>query len=73
MEVPFVTPEQMHEVDRPMVAEYGIQLLQMTENAGRNLAHLARHRFLEGDPRDRRVLVLAGTGGNREADWWAAW
>jgi hypothetical protein len=50
MEVPFGIPEQMHEVDRAMVAEYSIQLLQMTENAGRNLAHLASHRFLEGDP-----------------------
>ena len=34
------------------------------ENAGRNLAHLARTRFLDGDPRRRSVLVLAGGGGN---------
>ena len=36
----------------------------MMENAGRNLARLARSRFLDADPRGRRVLVLAGTGGN---------
>ena len=36
----------------------------MMENAGRNLAHLARTRFLGGDPWGSRVLVLAGTGGN---------
>ncbi len=36
----------------------------MMENAGRNLAHLARKRFLDGDARGRRVLVLAGSGGN---------
>lgn len=36
----------------------------MMENAGRNLAHLARERFLGGDPRGRKVAVLAGTGGN---------
>ena len=36
----------------------------MMENAGRNLAHLARTRFLDGDPSGRRIVVLAGTGGN---------
>ena len=54
----------MREVDRLMVEKYGILLIQMMENAGRGLAQLARCRFLAGDPRDRRVLVLAGTGGN---------
>ena len=54
----------MREVDRAMIEDYGISLVQMMENAGRNLAHLARRRFLGGDPRGRRVLVLAGTGGN---------
>ena len=62
--VPFVTAHQMREIDRAMVEQYGILLVQMMENAGRNLAHLARVRFLSGDPRKRRVLVLAGTSGN---------
>ena len=62
--VPFITTDQMREVDRLMIEDYGIQLLQMMENAGRNLADLARSRFLEGDPRGQRVVVLAGTGGN---------
>lgn len=47
-----------------MIEDYEISLLQMMENAGRCLADLARSRFLGGDPRGRRVLVLAGTGGN---------
>ncbi len=47
-----------------MIEDYHIELIQMMENAGRNLAHLARTRFLDGDPRDRIVHVLAGTGGN---------
>ena len=47
-----------------MVEDYGIALMQMMENAGRALADLARRRFLNGDPRGRRVTVLAGTGGN---------
>ncbi len=62
--IPFITTDQMREVDRSMVEDYGIQLVQMMENAGRNLAELARRRFLGGDPRGSRVLVLAGTGGN---------
>ena len=62
--VPFITTDQMREVDRAMIEDYGISLVQMMENAGRNLAQLARQRFLDGDPRGRRVMVLAGTGGN---------
>lgn len=62
--IPFLTTEQMREVDRAMIDDYGILLIQMMENAGRNLAHLARGRFLGGNPAGRQVLVLAGTGGN---------
>lgn len=62
--VPYLTTEQMIEVDRAMVEDFRIGLLQMMENAGRNLAHLARTRFLKGDPRGKKVVVLAGTGGN---------
>lgn len=47
-----------------MIEDYHIELMQMMENAGRQLAHLARTRFLDGDPRGRSVVVLAGTGGN---------
>ena len=54
----------MVEVDRVMIEDYGIELIQMMENAGRNLAHLARIRFMEGDPRGREVIVLVGSGGN---------
>lgn len=63
-EVSFITTEQMVEVDRAMIEDYGILLIQMMENAGRNLAHLARVRFLAGDPQGKTVAVLAGTGGN---------
>ena len=64
MDVPHVSAEQMREVDWLMVEEYRVSLPQMMENAGQNLAHLARSRFLDGDPRGRRVVVLAGSGGN---------
>jgi NAD(P)H-hydrate epimerase len=62
--IPALTTEQMMEVDRAMLEDYHIELLQMMENAGRNLAYLARQRFLEGDSRSKKVVVLAGTGGN---------
>jgi NAD(P)H-hydrate epimerase len=62
--IPYVTTEQMIEVDRAMVEDVRIELIQMMENAGRNLAHLARMRFFEGDPMGKHVVVLAGTGGN---------
>jgi NAD(P)H-hydrate epimerase len=62
--LPWLTTEQMIEVDRIMVEELHIGLAQMMESAGRGLAHLARVRFLDDDPRERRVVVLAGPGGN---------
>lgn len=62
--IPYLTTAQMVEVDRAMIEDYKIDLIQMMENAGRNLAHLARARFLDGDPRSREIAVLAGTGGN---------
>lgn len=54
----------MREVDRLMIEDFGITLMQMMENAGRNLAALARSRFLDGQPIDKRVVLLAGKGGN---------
>src|SRR5260370_20172157 len=59
--VPAVTAAQMREVDRKMVEDFGISLLQMMENAGRALAELTRL-HLSG-VRRRRVVVLAGRGG----------
>ena len=53
----------MIEVDRLMIKEWGITLLQMMENAGRNFAELAR-RQLGGTVKDSGVVVLCGTGNN---------
>jgi NAD(P)H-hydrate epimerase len=63
-EFPSLTTEQMIEVDRAMIEDYEISLAQMMENAGRSLAHVARERFLKGNPGGKNVIVLAGTGGN---------
>lgn len=63
-EIPFLDSTQIAEVDRLMVEDYGIELLQMMENAGRNLAVLARAIFLNEVPGGKRVTIFAGTGGN---------
>ncbi len=60
----YVDTDQMVEVDRLMIETYRIELIQMMENAGRNLAALARVRFLDGDPRGKTIVLLAGSGGN---------
>ena len=61
--IPTVSVAQMREVDRIMVDELHIELLQMMENAGRCLAAHART-WLGGELIGRHVVVLAGSGGN---------
>jgi NAD(P)H-hydrate epimerase len=56
--VPAVTAAEMRDVDQVAVDEYGLELLQMMENAGRNLAYHVRN-MATGS-----VTVLAGSGGN---------
>jgi NAD(P)H-hydrate epimerase len=59
--IPAVTEDQMREVDRIAMEDFGLGVLQMMENAGRNLAlnvmdMLGSH---AGE-----VMILAGSGGN---------
>ncbi len=61
--LPWISLQQMREVDRIMVEELGIALPRMMENAGARLVSLI-HRLLGDDLRGRRVAVLAGPGGN---------
>lgn len=61
--LPWVTVEQMRELDRVAVDELGLSLERMLEHAGRGLVAVAR-KLLGGDVRGRAVLVLAGSGGN---------
>lgn len=55
----WLTEEQMIEVDRVMIDDLGIELIQMMENAGRNLAQLTIDRSSPS-----RVAVCVGSGGN---------
>jgi NAD(P)H-hydrate epimerase len=62
--IPALTPDQMSRVDRIMVDEVGVVVLQLMEAAGQAVAAWARERFLGGDARGKTVLVLSGSGGN---------
>jgi NAD(P)H-hydrate epimerase len=53
----------MIEVDRLMIDSYGITLQQMMENAGRNLALLAK-KMLGDEIVNRKICVIAGSGNN---------
>lgn len=57
--VAWITEREMVEIDRVMIDELHIELIQMMENAGRSLARVAIDLF---DP--SRVAVAAGSGGN---------
>jgi NAD(P)H-hydrate epimerase len=61
--IPTVTAAEMAEVDRLAVDEFGIDILQMMEQAGSHLAELVRAE-LGGDLRGRRVIVAVGPGNN---------
>lgn len=62
--IPFLSAAEMREIDRAMIEDYGIELLQMMEIAGRNLARLAKLRFFSLQPLGKKVMVLAGAGAN---------
>lgn len=62
-EVPAINAAEMAEVDRLAIEEFGIDLLQMMEQAGSHLAELAR-RLLGGDLRGKRVVTAVGPGNN---------
>lgn len=61
--IPALTTAQMIEVDRAMIEDYHIELIQMMENAGRNFAELTR-RQVGGTVKDKGIVVLCGSGNN---------
>ena len=61
LRVPAVTADQMREVDRIAVEEFGLQILQMMENAGRNLCEYVLELL---GPARGRVVICSGGGGN---------
>jgi len=61
--IPALNTAQMIEVDRAMIEDYHIELIQMMENAGRAFAELAR-RQMGGTAQGHSVVVLCGNGNN---------
>jgi NAD(P)H-hydrate epimerase len=61
--IPVVSVEQMREVDRLMVEEFGIKIEQMMEIAGMNTAELSR-KLLGGKLEGKKILAAAGVGNN---------
>jgi len=56
--LPSVTADEMRDVDRIAIDEFGFDLLQLMENAGRTLAWHVR------DEAAGPAVVVAGNGGN---------
>ncbi|MDP3209650.1 MAG: NAD(P)H-hydrate epimerase [Rhodoglobus sp.] len=61
--MPAVTTAQMREIDRVAIDEIGLNLYQMMENAGRNLAELCAE-FLGAGWGEAHIVVVTGSGGN---------
>jgi NAD(P)H-hydrate epimerase len=59
--VPAITADQMLKVDRVAMEEFGLGILQMMENAGRNLAENVLDML---GASSGAVVILAGAGGN---------
>lgn len=59
MKIPEISVEKMKEIDRLMVEELNIEIMQMMENAGRNIAAASIKLF-----KPQRVSILAGKGNN---------
>jgi len=62
MRTPSITRDQIRELDRIAIQEYGIPGVCLMENAGRACSDVAEE-MLE-DVTGRRVTVIAGTGNN---------
>jgi NAD(P)H-hydrate epimerase len=59
--IPSVTEDEMREVDRIAVQDFQLGILQMMENAGRNLASHIIDAF---GGTTGKITILAGSGGN---------
>ncbi|HEU0115316.1 MAG TPA: NAD(P)H-hydrate epimerase, partial [Thermomicrobiales bacterium] len=62
--IPALPAAEMARLDRLLVADFGFDVLQLMELAGQAVAAEARERLPGRDAVGRRVLVLAGGGGN---------
>lgn len=59
-----VTAAQMRAIDERAIAGMKIPSLSLMENAGRGVAARIRERLFDGDPLNRRVMIVCGRGNN---------
>lgn len=60
--IPVITKEQMKRVDELAIKRFGIEIIQMMENAGRNTATMAREMLKR--VQGKEIIVLSGKGHN---------
>lgn len=58
--VPFITAAQMAEIEKLVANEFGINLYQIMENAGLNLALLAKEIFLNHETAGKKIAAYVG-------------
>jgi len=63
MDISSVSVEQMKQVDRVAVEDFGLQILMMMENASIYTASLAQ-RMLNNTVKNKKILILAHKGNN---------
>ncbi len=61
--LPPVTTDQMKQVERLMIEEYGVSAIIMMENAARNTAWLAR-KLCGGNIKGKKITILSHKGNN---------
>ncbi|MDP7324174.1 MAG: NAD(P)H-hydrate epimerase, partial [Candidatus Woesearchaeota archaeon] len=67
MKIPYITKQQMTEVDRLMIEKYKISVTQMMEIAGFNTAVLTKRLLATSKTtsiKNKSILILAGKGNN---------
>jgi NAD(P)H-hydrate epimerase len=61
--IPVIGLEEMFEISRIMFNCYGISILQVLENAGRNLADLT-NKILDDSLYEKKICIVVGGGNN---------
>ena len=62
MEIPSLTAEEMKQIDSLAIKFFGLDVLQLMENAGRNVAETAR--IILGKLRGKEITIICGKGNN---------
>lgn len=59
-----VQADKMRELDQEATRRFGIPGLILMENAGLSIVDVILKRFWDGEPREKRIFIIAGPGNN---------